>query len=173
MVRVRVGVFSWIWVRETMLPYKLSYLGGSKFASKFASAGFCATPVGCFVPSFMKVWFCDWKFYNIIERTTWKGLRFSEEVAHRCSVKKSVFRNFAQITGKHLCQSLFFDKVPALRPATLLKKRLWHRCFPVNFVKFLRTPFLKEHLRWLLLVFITHCIAYKYRRTTSISLFTK
>ena len=28
-----------------------------------------------------------------------------------------------------------------LRPATLLKKRLWHKCFPVNFVKFLRTPF--------------------------------
>ena len=23
-----------------------------------------------------------------------------------------------------------------LRPATLLKKRLWHRCFPVNFAKF-------------------------------------
>ena len=30
--------------------------------------------------------------------------------------------------------------------STLLKKRLWHRYFPVNFVKFLRTPFLKEHL---------------------------
>ena len=28
-----------------------------------------------------------------------------------------------------------------LRPATLLKKRPWHRCFPVNFAKFLRTPF--------------------------------
>ena len=27
-----------------------------------------------------------------------------------------------------------------LRPATLLKKRHWHRCFPVNFVKFLRKP---------------------------------
>ena len=26
-------------------------------------------------------------------------------------------------------------------PATLLNKRLCHRCFPVNFVKFLRTPF--------------------------------
>ena len=25
------------------------------------------------------------------------------------------------------------------------------RCFPVNFAKFLRTPFLTEHLRWLLL----------------------
>ena len=38
-----------------------------------------------------------------------------------------------------------------LRPAVSLKKRLWHRCFPVNFVKFLRTPFFIEHLRWLLL----------------------
>ena len=37
------------------------------------------------------------------------------------------------------------------RPATLLKKRLWQRRFPVNFAKFLRTPFLTEHLRWLLL----------------------
>ena len=27
------------------------------------------------------------------------------------------------------------------RPATLLKRRLWHRCFLVNFVKFLTTPF--------------------------------
>ena len=34
---------------------------------------------------------------------------------------------------------------------TLLKKRLWHGCFPVNVAKFLRTPFLKEHLLWLLL----------------------
>ena len=56
--------------------------------------------------------------------------------------KKGVLRNFTKFTGKHLCQSLFFNKVATLRPATLLKKRLWHRCFPVNFVKFLRTPFL-------------------------------
>ena len=33
----------------------------------------------------------------------------------------------------------------------LYKKRDWHRCFPVNFVKFLRTPFFKEHFWWLLL----------------------
>ena len=33
----------------------------------------------------------------------------------------------------------------------LSKKRFWHRCFPVNFAKFLRTPFLTEHPRWLLL----------------------
>ena len=31
--------------------------------------------------------------------------------------------------------------VASLRPANLLKKRLWHRCFPVNFAKFIRTHF--------------------------------
>ena len=65
--------------------------------------------------------------------------------------KKGVLRNFAKFTGKHLCQSLFFNKVAGLRPGALLKKRLWHRCFLVNFVKFLRLLFLTEHPRWLLL----------------------
>ena len=45
--------------------------------------------------------------------------------------------------------SHFLIEVAGLRPVLLkksfiflLKKRLWHRCFPVNFVKFLRTTFL-------------------------------
>ena len=59
----------------------------------------------------------------------------------RCSVRKGVLRNFAKFTGKHLCQVLFYNKVAGPEPATLLKKRLWHRCFPMNFAKFLRTPF--------------------------------
>ena len=33
--------------------------------------------------------------------------------------KKSVLKNFTKFTGKHLCQSLFFNKVAGLRPATL------------------------------------------------------
>ena len=41
-----------------------------------------------------------------------------------------------------------------LRPATLLKKRLWERCFPVNFAKFLRTPFLQNTSGRLLLCFM-------------------
>ena len=41
-------------------------------------------------------------------------------------------------------ESLFF-KVAGLRPVTLLKKTLWHRCFPVNFAKFKNT-FVTEHL---------------------------
>ena len=55
--------------------------------------------------------------------------------------KKGVFRNFAKFTEKHLCQSLFLNKVADLWTATLLKKRHWLRCFPVNFVKFLRNLF--------------------------------
>ena len=49
--------------------------------------------------------------------------------------KKGVLRNFAKFTGKHLCQSLFFNKVAGLR------------YLPVNFVKFLRTPFLRNTWR--------------------------
>ena len=63
----------------------------------------------------------------------------------RCSIGKGVLRNFTKFTVKHLCQSLFFNKVAGLRSATLLKKSLWHRRFPVNFAKFLRKPFLIEH----------------------------
>ena len=72
--------------------------------------------------------------------------RFSN--LHQCT-----FKNFANFTGKNLCQSIFFNKVADLRPVTLLKKRLWNRCFPMKFAKFLRTPFFKEHLCWLLLKF--------------------
>ena len=54
--------------------------------------------------------------------------------------KYGVLRNFAKFIGKHLCQSHLFNKVAGLRPATLLKKRLCNRWFPVNFLKFLRTP---------------------------------
>ena len=81
-------------------------------------------------------------FSDTIFCTNWSIYRNSRlEVFY----KKSVPRNFTKFTGKHLCQSL--------RPAILLKKRLWLRCFPVNCAKFLRKPFLTEHLRWLASVF--------------------
>ena len=73
------------------------------------------------------------------------------------------FRNFAKSTGKHLCQCLFFNKVVGLRSAILIKKRLWHRCFPGNFVKFLRTYFLTKLLRWLLLKIICQRLHIKIR----------
>ena len=36
-------------------------------------------------------------------------------------MKKGVLRNFTKFAGKHLCQSLFFNKVTG--PATLLKNK--------------------------------------------------
>ena len=33
-----------------------------------------------------------------------------------CFVKKGVLKNFAKVTRKHLCQSLFLNKVAGLRP---------------------------------------------------------
>ena len=65
---------------------------------------------------------------------------FAEAVVWSFSVK-TVLRNFVKFTGKHLCQRLVFNNIAGLRPATLLKKRIWHRCFPVNFLKFLNTFF--------------------------------
>ena len=38
--------------------------------------------------------------------------------------KKGVLEYFAKFIGKLLCQSLFFNNVAGLRPATLLKKNL-------------------------------------------------
>ena len=66
-------------------------------------------------------------------------------------MKKVLLEISQKFTGKHLSLGLFLNKVAALRPITLLKSRLRHRCFAVNFAKFLRKPFFKEHLQWQLL----------------------
>ena len=58
------------------------------------------------------------------------------------TVTGGVLKHFIKFTGKHLCQSCS-NKVAGLSPATLLKKRLRHRCFHVNFVKRFRTPILQ------------------------------
>ena len=48
----------------------------------------------------------------------------------------------------------------------LLKKGIWHSCFPVNFAKFLRTLFLTEDLRWLLLLFLVYLFNYDSSKST-------
>ena len=64
------------------------------------------------------------------------------DAATRGVLYKKVFLKILQNSQENTCTSLFFHKVAGLRPTTLSKKRLWHGCFTVNFVKFLRTPFL-------------------------------
>ena len=78
----------------------------------------------------------------------------------RCSLKKVFLKNFTKFSGRHLCWSLFFNKVSGMRSTTLLKERLQQRCFPVNFVKFLRTPFLQNTSRQLLLFVINLTVSY-------------
>ena len=48
-------------------------------------------------------------------------------------MKKDILRNFTKLAGKHLCQSFLFNKIASLRPATLLKKRLWAQVFSGEF----------------------------------------
>ena len=59
-----------------------------------------------------------------------------------CSIKKVLLKILQNFQEKHLCQSLFFNKVT---------KETLAQCFPVNFAKFLRTSIFIEHLLWLLL----------------------
>ena len=59
-----------------------------------------------------------------IKFNTDDGLPLSRNSLPEVSCKKGVIRNFAKVTGKHLCQSLFLNKVAGLRPTTLSKKWL-------------------------------------------------
>ena len=64
---------------------------------------------------------------NLCSQTWLKSNRslvniFIQNQSPGCSMKKGVLKNFPKFTGKHLCQSLFFNKVAGLRPATLLKR---------------------------------------------------
>ena len=61
----------------------------------------------------------------------------------KCSQQKQKQKNE---TEKHLC----------LRSAISLKKRLWHSCFPVNLAKFLRTTFLQNTSKGVLLNLTFH-----------------
>ena len=74
-------------------------------------------------------------------------------VVRRCSVKK-LFLEISQNSQEKACARVsLLIKLQGwgLRPAALLKKRPWYKCFPVNFSKFLRKSFFIEHLWWLLL----------------------
>ena len=62
-------------------------------------------------------------------------------------VRNVVFLEILQNSQKNTCVRVSF----LIRPATLLKKRFWHKCFSVNFAKFLRTLFLQTTSERLLL----------------------
>ena len=76
----------------------------------------------------------------------------SSEAATGDVLWEKVFLEISQNSQKNSSARVSFSinlQAWGLRPATLLKKSFWHRCFPANFAKFLRTPSLTEQLCWL------------------------
>ena len=125
------------------------------------------------------------------ESSTFFGRKFLNNwkaVVRRCSVKKVLLEIF-QNSQENTCdrdsfliklqatrvsfliklQACNFIKKRLWRPATLLKKGLYHRCFPVNFEKFLKTPFFTEHLQWLLLIALTAVGSWQNHRPENLS----
>ena len=64
----------------------------------------------------------------------------SKAVVQRCSVKK-VLLEISQNSRENTCARV--SPVPESQACNVIKNT-WHRCFPVNFVKFLRTSFLQN-----------------------------
>ena len=63
----------------------------------------------------------------------------SEAVVRKCSVRK-VFLQISKNSHENTCVRVSF----LIDSVNLFKKRLWYRCFPVNFAKFLGRPFLQK-----------------------------
>ena len=76
--------------------------------------------------------------YNLFRSSHW-----------RCSIKKGVLRNFAKSTGKHLCQTLFFNKIAGLRPLLkhFIKKESLAQIFSCEFCEISKNTIFTEHLR--------------------------
>ena len=101
-----------------MLLYKLSYVVTPYFQIDLLSS---------FASLNLKLYFMG----SFINLEIIIGLRETSNKfkSRRCSIKKAAPENFTKFTGKHMCQSLFFNKVAG---------------FPVNIAKFLRTSILKN-----------------------------
>ena len=62
-----------------------------------------------------------------------------------CSMKKSVLRNFAEFTRKHLCHSLFLNKVAGLA-CNFIKKETLAQVFSCEFCGISKNTFFTEQL---------------------------
>ena len=69
----------------------------------------------------------------------------SPEAAAWVFCKKAALKTYAKLTRKHRCWSLFFIKFQGFSLVNVLKRDSETGiCFPVNLVKFLRTPILEN-----------------------------
>ena len=77
--------------------------------------------------------------------------------------KKGVLRNFAKLTGKHLCQSLFFNKVAELKLDFLFTDLCQH--FEIYLVVFaLNFLFMGMDNRWCKVIWVVGKKSYNHNR---------
>ena len=93
----------------------------------------------------LRVWLSFWSLYVGLKKLRIEDRRLKPESATVVVHKKAAFKNIAKLTGNHLCQGLFLNKV--------LYKNFFNRVFfnlrqvfLCEFAKFLRTPILKVQL---------------------------
>ena len=88
------------------------------------------------------------KYFAILLFTLCFAIAYSKNFksSHLQMFLNSCSKTFHKFYRKTLVMESIFNKV-----AGFIKKRIRHRCSPVKFTKFLRTPFFTEDLRWLLL----------------------
>ena len=71
-------------------------------------------------------------------------IKDSRSSHQRCSVKKGVLKNFAKFTEKHLCQSLYFNKVA--EACNFIKKETLAQVLSCEFCEIFKNTFFTEHL---------------------------
>ena len=102
-----------------------------------SGAGDCSCQTAHIISCFFEVlsigWYCSFNVYM-------------QKQPSEVFCKKGFLKNSSN-SQENTCVRVFLNNVAGLRPATLLKMRLWHRCFLVNFRKFLKTPFFTKHLQ--------------------------
>ena len=150
---VSTSSFFYICSRSLLINTRLFFI--SHFVSVPLRRGYRRSRITVFVCSFVPVSFC---IFDYLYRDFWFFVDcFVTSALSRSShlevFVKKVFLEISENSQENTCVRVsFLVKLQTfMRPATLLKKRFWHRCFPVNFAKFIKTRFLTEHLRWLLL----------------------
>ena len=65
------------------------------------------------------------KFFRVLPK--------AQVAVHKCSIKKTIPKSFKKFTRKHVCKSLFLNKLAGLLPTIFLS--LLYRHFSLNFAK--------------------------------------
>ena len=130
-----IVIVSVILIKIYLLIIILVCFGFENCFSVLARACIFNVPLPLFCSFYLK-WFFSFHVLHIIFHTLFisYGVNLiSSSNYQELFCKKGVCKNFDKYTGKsRLYRSLFFNKVPGLQSAILLRQRLQYRRFPVN-----------------------------------------